>query len=83
MVGRRNSLYSRRIMAFVDLANKDPLRFEQIYMRHLWKEYKVWIIIGLAYMGFYAFKGYKTLKHMVSAFYTKWAFLHSLLTKES
>jgi hypothetical protein len=52
-------------------------------MRRLWKEYKVWIIIGLAYMGFYAFKGYKTLKQMVSVFYTKWASFQALLTKES
>jgi hypothetical protein len=52
-------------------------------MKRLWKEYKVWIIIGFAYMGFYAFKGYKTVKQMVSVFYTKWSFLHSLLTKDS
>jgi hypothetical protein len=70
-------------MAFVDLADKDPLRFWRIYMRRFWKEYKVWIIIGLAYMGFYAFKAYKTLKQMASVFYTKWASFQAMLTKES
>jgi hypothetical protein len=44
-------------------------------MRRLWNEYKVWIIIGLAYAGFYFFKGYKILKQMVS--------FQSLFTKES
>jgi hypothetical protein len=52
-------------------------------MRHLWNEYKVWIIIGLAYAGFYLFKGYKILKPMVSILYTKLASFQSLLTKES
>ena len=52
-------------------------------MRRLWKEYKVWIIIGLAYMAFNVFKGYKILKPMVSTLYTKWASFQSLLTKES
>ena len=40
-------------------------------MKRIWKDYKVWIIIGLAYTGFYFFKGYKILKQMVSILYTK------------
>ncbi len=52
-------------------------------MRRLWNEYKVWIIIGLAYIGFNFFKGYKILKQMLSILYTKWISFQSLLTKES
>jgi len=44
-------------------------------MKRIWNNYKVWIIIGLAYAGFTFFKGYKLLKQMVS--------FRSLLTKES
>ena len=40
-------------------------------MRRIWNDYKVWILIGLAYTGFYFFKGYKILKQMVSGLYTK------------
>ena len=52
-------------------------------MKRLWSEYKVWIIIGLAYMGFNLFKGYKISKQMVSILYAKLISFQSLLTKES
>ena len=52
-------------------------------MKRIWNNYKVWIIIGLAYCGFSFFKGYKILKQMVSTLYIKLASFQSLLTKES
>jgi hypothetical protein len=50
-------------------------------MKRLWNEYKVWIIIGLAYIGFNLFKGYKISKHMVSILYAKLIAVQALLTK--
>jgi hypothetical protein len=38
-------------------------------MRRIWNDYKVWILIGLAYTGYYFFKGYKTLKPILSGIY--------------
>jgi hypothetical protein len=70
-------------MPFVDLAGEDPLRFGYLNMKRIWNNYKVWIIIGLAYSGFSFFKGYKVLKQMVSILYRKLASVQSLLTKES
>jgi len=35
-------------------------------MRRIWNNYKIWIIIGLAYTGFYSLKGYKILKQISS-----------------
>ncbi len=52
-------------------------------MKRFWNEYKVWIIIGLAYVGFSIFKGYKISRQMVSALYTKLLSFQALLTKES
>jgi hypothetical protein len=52
-------------------------------MKRLWNEYKVWIIIGLAYTGFSIFKGYKITRQMVSTLYMKLASFQALLTKES
>jgi len=40
-------------------------------MRRIWNHYKVWILIGLIYTGYYFFKGYKTLKQIVTSHYTK------------
>ena len=40
-------------------------------MRRIWNNYKVWIIIGLAYTGFYLYKGYKNLKKIVSSLQPK------------
>jgi len=34
-------------------------------MIRIWNTYKVWILIGLAYTGFYFFKGFKGLKQIV------------------
>ena len=52
-------------------------------MRRIWNNYKVWIIIGLAYTGFSFFKAYKILKQMGADLYSKLASFQSLLTKES
>jgi hypothetical protein len=40
-------------------------------MRRIWNDYKIWILIGLAYLGFYSFKGYKILKQIIFDLYTK------------
>ena len=45
-------------------------------MRRIWNDYKVWVLIGLAYTGFYLFKGYKNLKQIVSNLH-KSLFLYS------
>ena len=52
-------------------------------MRRIWNDYKVWILIGFVYTGFYFFKSYKSLKQIVSTLYTKFVSLQSLSTKES
>jgi hypothetical protein len=84
MVGRRNTLSPCRIMSFVDLADIRCIKISAyLNMRRIWNDYKVWILIGLAYTGFYFFKGYKTLKQIVSSLYTKLVSLQSLSTKES
>jgi hypothetical protein len=52
-------------------------------MKRIWNEYKVWIIIGLAYAGFYLFKGFKVLKRISSNRQTKLISSQSLPTEES
>jgi hypothetical protein len=44
-------------------------------MKRIWNHYKVWIIIGLAYAGFFFFKVYKKFKQKV--------IFRSLIAKES
>ena len=71
-------------MPFVDFAKRRSIKiWGYLNMRRIWNNYKVWIIIGLAYSGFSFFKGYKVLKQMVSILYRKLASVQSLLTKES
>jgi len=45
-------------------------------MIRIWNTYKVWVIIGLAYAGFYFFTSFKILKQIVSSLHTKF-FLHN------
>ena len=40
-------------------------------MRRIWNDYKVWIIIALAYTDFYFIKGYKILKQLTFVLQTK------------
>jgi hypothetical protein len=40
-------------------------------MRYIWKVYKVWLLIGIVYTGYYLFKGYKNLKKIVSSLQPK------------
>jgi hypothetical protein len=40
-------------------------------MKRIWHDYKVCILIGLAYTGFYIFKTHKLLKQTVFGLYTK------------
>jgi hypothetical protein len=52
-------------------------------MRRIWNDYKVWILIGFLYTGFYFFKGYKALKQIGSGLHPKFASFQSLSTKEN
>jgi hypothetical protein len=52
---------------FKDIA----MRFGHQSMGPIWNKYKVWILIGLAYTGFFFFKSFKALKQIVSNFQAK------------
>jgi len=56
---------------------------EQKSMKSIWNDYKVWILIGFVYTGFFLLKNYKSLKQKFSTFHTKFISLQSLPTKEN
>ena len=35
-------------------------------MKRVWHNYKIWILIGMAYFGFYSFKGFETVVSLLS-----------------
>jgi hypothetical protein len=76
MVGSRNTLYPCRVIPFVYLADSKLIRvLAFLNMKRIWNHSKVWILISLAYAGFYFFKVYKIFKQIFLS--------RSLLTKES
>jgi len=75
-MGRRNTLYPCKIIDFIDLANVRCTEIAEYQnMRRIWNNYKVWILIGIAYTGFYFFKGYKNLKKIISSLQPKIIYL--------
>ncbi len=59
------------------------IQFMKRIMLRIWNTYKVWILIGIVYAGFYFIKGFKGLKQIVSSLYTKYFTSQLLSTKES
>jgi len=37
-------------------------------MKRIWHNYKIWIVICIAYLGFYSFKGFKKVASLLFSF---------------
>jgi hypothetical protein len=59
-------------MSFIDRGKVNCINIAEIKnMARNWKAFKVLILIGILYAGFYLFNGYKNLKRIVSSLQPK------------